>query len=64
MFTGIITHIGEITEIKKKEAALEILLKSNLDLKKITIGQSIACDGCCLTVTEINPDSLRFFFIS
>lgn len=52
MFTGIIETIGEIVTLEKEGENLHIRVKSRLaqDLK---IDQSIAHNGVCLTVVEI-----------
>ncbi len=58
MFTGIIEEVGEIREIKRESTSfsLEIgaLLSSSLHL-----GDSVATDGVCLTVTEKGQDSFK-----
>lgn len=56
MFTGIITDIGEISEIRKLNSGIELTIKTSFDPKTIDIGASIACAGTCLTVTEL-PDA-------
>ncbi len=47
MFTGIITDIGTITAL----AAGSAEIACHYDHAGIALGASIACDGCCLTVT-------------
>lgn len=49
MFTGIITDIGTVQA--RNGGRFEIACAYPAD--EIAIGASIACDGCCLTVTEI-----------
>lgn len=56
MFTGIITDIGEISEIRELNSGLELTIKISFDPKTIDVGASIACAGTCLTVTEL-PES-------
>ncbi len=52
MFTGIITDIGEVTEvIGTAERRLQIATAYDPDT--IPIGASIACSGICLTVVEL-----------
>lgn len=53
MFTGIITDIGEISELDQLKSGLKIKIKTNYDPKSIEIGASIACAGTCLTVTQL-----------
>ncbi|TAH33101.1 MAG: riboflavin synthase [Alphaproteobacteria bacterium] len=59
MFSGIITDLGQIRQIRK-QADWEIEIATKLPMEKIKIGDSIACSGVCLTVTKKTADS---FFI-
>ena len=58
MFTGIIQNLGEIVNFSDGE--LEI--STPLDLNECKIGSSIACNGVCLTTTEINSIDGQFTF--
>lgn len=49
MFTGIITDIGEL--VMREGGRLSI--RCSYPAASIGIGASIACDGCCLTVTSV-----------
>lgn len=49
MFTGIVTDVGEI--IAREVGRTTIAC--GYDAATIAIGASIACDGCCLTVTGL-----------
>ena len=52
MFTGLITHVGKVSEIKETEnndTYVGIDIKWNDDLN---IGSSVCCNGVCLTVIE------------
>ena len=51
MFTGIVTDIGRVREIKKR-GDTHIKIDTKLNLADVAIGASIACAGACLTVTE------------
>ena len=52
MFTGIITDIGEIAELRQRPGAdLSADIRTAYDLESVAIGASIACSGVCLTVT-------------
>jgi riboflavin synthase len=61
MFNGIIYNTGIVEVISKKENSSEIILKTNLALKKKEIGSSISCNGTCLTVTKINKNFISFY---
>jgi riboflavin synthase len=49
MFTGIITDIGEVVA---REGG-RFTIRCGYDADSIALGASIACDGCCLTVTNV-----------
>ncbi len=49
MFTGIVTDIGEVVEAKGGRFAIACGYKR----KSLKEGDSLACDGCCLTLTEV-----------
>lgn len=51
MFTGIISDIGTIVDVKKN-GDLEFTVECNYKVDEISIGASIAHDGVCLTVTD------------
>ena len=53
MFTGLVETTGRIQRIIN--GSLRCLwISSSLDLKHVAIGDSIAIDGCCLTVVEVD----------
>lgn len=53
MFTGIIDHVGVVIAFKKRMSALSLTLKTQFN--DCQIGESIACNGVCLTVTHSQP---------
>ncbi|MEG2291362.1 MAG: riboflavin synthase [Romboutsia sp.] len=59
MFTGIVEEIGVIKEIKKGDKSSKLSIKVNKVLNKTHIGDSIATNGVCLTVTDLNVDSFE-----
>ena len=60
MFTGIIEYLGEIIEMHNIGNELEITIKTNIS-EEIKLGQSIACNGTCLTVTKLEKNNISFF---
>ena len=54
IFTGLVEEMGEVINISKKETGLGITVKGNEVTKKAKIGDSIAVNGVCLTVTKMN----------
>ncbi len=58
MFTGIIQSKGSIKEIfSSSDGALLKINTNALDLSDTNVGDSIAVDGVCLTVTELTESS-------
>jgi len=57
MFTGIIQAKGTIQEVLSSKKGAHLKINSNtLNLADSKIGDSIAVDGVCLTVTELSED--------
>ena len=70
MFTGIISHIGEIKSISHpNDWEISIAIKNNdtskisLENEHLLVGASISCSGICLTLKKIS-NNLLFFDIS
>ena len=57
MFTGIITDIGRVLEVRR-QGDLRARLATGYDVTGLDIGASVACDGVCLTVvaTGVAPE--------
>ncbi|SET19627.1 riboflavin synthase [Thorsellia anophelis] len=52
MFTGLIEQIGTIKSIDRGHNHLKISIYANSILRDVTLGDSIAVNGICLTVTH------------
>lgn len=68
MFTGIIEALGTIESVKKGKHSTRVSISHPFRSSEIRIGESIASDGCCLTVVEkkaksysvdISPETLE-----
>ena len=57
MFTGIIEEVGTIKLIKRGINSASLVIKAQKVLEGTKIGDSIAVNGICLTVTELFSDS-------
>ncbi|WP_298884574.1 riboflavin synthase [uncultured Polaribacter sp.] len=55
MFTGIIETLGSITNLVKDQDNIHLTIKSNFT-NELKIDQSVAHNGVCLTVVDINND--------
>jgi riboflavin synthase len=59
MFTGIIQAVGQIEQVERREPGVRVLVRSEpIGAASLNVGDSIAVNGCCLTVTAI--DGRRF----
>lgn len=57
MFTGIIESMGTVKRITRKGEDVQLFLDTSMNLDDIKIGDSIAVNGVCLTVTEKTEQS-------
>ena len=56
MFTGIIEELGTVKSLNMSGNSGSINIKAHKVLDKTQIGDSIAVNGICLTVTSLQPD--------
>ena len=65
MFNGIVYNQGIIKKIKKSSryvsGSLVLEIASNVKFKKTDIGESVSCDGVCLTLIRINKKTFSFY---
>ena len=65
MFNGIVYNQGLIKKIKRNpkyaNGSLVIEIESNISFKKSDIGESVCCDGVCLTLIRIKKKSFLFY---
>lgn len=59
MFTGIVEECGDVTALKPVETGAELWIKSSFS-GEVVLGESVAVNGACLTVTEVTDGSMRF----
>lgn len=57
MFTGIIEEIGQITSIQATADAIALTVQASKVLEDVQLGDSIAVNGVCLTVTTFTSKS-------
>ncbi len=53
MFTGIIEGLGTLKTVKPSGGALQLVVEADFDLEGTKLGDSIAVNGACLTVTHL-----------
>lgn len=62
MFTGLIQSIAEIKDVYERSPdGFKIKISKPNHWTDLKLGESIACDGVCLTLTDFNDSSLEFF---
>ena len=62
MFTGIVEEIGVVKAIAKGTHSIKLSIKAKKVLENTQLGDSIAVNGVCLTVTflaDVMPESMR-----
>jgi riboflavin synthase len=59
MFTGLVEAVGTVVSLESKgeQARLTLNLPFAAELK---LGDSVAINGCCLTVADLSPDGTSF----
>jgi riboflavin synthase len=61
MFTGIVQAVGRIAATQAAADGLKLTLDASaLDRSDLTIGDSLAVSGCCLTIVAIDQATLTF----
>ena len=60
MFTGIIEELGKVINISRQGKLILLTIEADKVLDGTKIGDSIAVNGCCLTVVEKEKTALRF----
>jgi len=60
MFTGIVEETGKVESFTPAAQAWRFRVRANLALKDVALGDSIAVNGCCLTVARFEDSYLEF----
>lgn len=55
MFTGLIEEMGHIQRVRREGGAVKLAIKGQQAVSGLVVGDSIAVDGTCLTVTRTAP---------
>ncbi len=53
MFTGIVEETGRITGIETTPESIRLRVEASVTAKGVALGDSIAVNGCCLTVVAV-----------
>src|SRR5882724_7906571 len=60
MFTGLVEEVGTVTSIRERERSKQLQIVASRTAKKIRTGDSVAVNGCCLTLSAHRGDQLTF----
>lgn len=60
MFTGIIETLGRVASVRSVAGGLTLEVKPAKRLAKVWLGESIAVNGVCLTVSRVKPGKVVF----
>ena len=57
MFTGLVTELGKVVDIKRGESSAIFTISAPASTAELSVGDSIAVNGVCLTATSISDGS-------
>ncbi len=60
MFTGIVEETGRVTVFEPRAEAWRLVVAARAALVDLTLGDSIAVNGCCLTAVQADGESVQF----
>ena len=60
MFTGIVEAVGKVSRIEQRADLARLAVEAGVAAQGTKLGDSIAVNGACLTVTEIDGSLLTF----
>ncbi len=59
MFTGIVEALADVASVTPRGETTRIAVRSPL-AREVKLGESVAVNGCCLTIVEAHDAELRF----
>jgi riboflavin synthase len=60
MFTGIVEEAGRVVSFQPEAGAWELVIAADTVRQDAALGDSIALNGCCLTIARLTPGHLHF----
>ncbi|MBU3666696.1 MAG: riboflavin synthase [Chthoniobacterales bacterium] len=60
MFTGLVKEVGHVGWLRRTDQAVQLMLKAPRTASRVRNGESVAVNGCCLTVTAHRGDQMMF----
>lgn len=62
MFTGLVETTGKILSLEPRGESARLVVEASCIAPQIELGESVAVNGCCLTVTHIDTAAGTFAF--
>jgi riboflavin synthase len=60
MFTGLIEEVGTVIAVRASDRGTQLQIAAPQIGKKMRTGDSVAVNGCCLTLSSQRGDQLTF----
>ncbi|MEX2170951.1 MAG: riboflavin synthase [Pirellulales bacterium] len=60
MFTGLVQSLAEVTNVEPEGPGVRLVVRDPNIAAKATVGDSVAVNGCCLTVVAIGDEKISF----
>ena len=60
MFTGLVEGVGELVGLTPMAGGLRLAVKTSFPATELTLGESVAVAGACLTVVALAPPAASF----
>lgn len=64
MFTGIVESIGTVRSVRRLAERCDLAIAAGLAARDAKVGDSVAVNGACLTVTQVDGEVLTFSAVS
>lgn len=60
MFTGLVREVGEVGWLRRTDQAVQLMVVAPRTASRVARGESVAVNGCCLTVATHRDKQLMF----
>ncbi|MGH9818507.1 MAG: riboflavin synthase, partial [Candidatus Acidiferrales bacterium] len=60
MFTGLVQSLAEVADVLAEPPGVRLVIREPRLAPVTKVGDSVALNGCCLTVVAVNGERLSF----
>lgn len=60
MFTGLVQSLAEVVDVVPEPPGVRLVIRDSQIAREAAVGDSIAINGCCLTIVDIKSDQISF----